>query len=572
MTAGRSADRHCSLVMAALAALLVGNTGCGSQKKGAEGGTGGAGQKDGGDVPQGDKPDGAGGAGGGDAGDAGPADANSACGEDGPVPPSAYRWTRRIGGTPGGVNTAKGVAVDTAGNLYFTGFMWGTINFAEDWGSTDVKVSAGSWDGYVTKVNSDGSYGWTRRFGGGGLDYADDMVIDSAGNLYLAGYFAETANFAADWGGTDVKTTAGSWDAMLIKINADGTYAWTKRWGGAAGWDFAFGIALRPSGNVLVTGTFIGTVDFAADWGKTDVQTVENGAFLLEMTPGGGYVQTRHIASSPGGNVSLRNVQVSSSGTVYLAGNFSNTVDFGAAWGTTEVKTAAGGGGFVGGDAFVTAIHGDGSYGWTHRLGGSCDDYAAGLMNDSSGDVYVTGGFQCMAVFSEDWGGVFDKKTSAGHEDAFLTKIKSDGSYGWTRRWGGPCFDNGAAIAIADKSVKSPGTVYVAGNWFHQEHGGPACAGASGTVNFAEDWGGADSRAGHGDASLTKINADGSYGWTRSIGGKGDDISHKVVTSGCAAYYSGKFGDTVDFGAAWMTSDVKIAKGADIFVTKLVEP
>src|SRR6185295_8774289 len=60
------------------------------------------------------------------------------------------------------------VAVDAAGNRYVTGPFSGAVDFNPGVGA-DVKTSASfiGGDVFVTRFNSDGTYGWTQTFGGG---------------------------------------------------------------------------------------------------------------------------------------------------------------------------------------------------------------------------------------------------------------------------------------------------------------------------------------------------------------------------------------------------------------------
>ena len=46
------------------------------------------------------------------------------------------------------------------------------------------------------------------------------------------------------------------------------------------------------------------------------------------------------------------------------------------------------------------------SYDWTHRMGASGADRVSGIATDGSGNVYLTGGFQSILNFAEDWGGM----------------------------------------------------------------------------------------------------------------------------------------------------------------------
>ena len=174
-----------------------------------------------------------------------------------------YGWAKRMGGT--GTDGGQSVSRDSSGNMYVTGAFEGAVNFAADFGGSDVKTSAGSGDVFVTRIDRNGAYGWTKRLGGTGYDNGQGVSVDSAGNVYVTGRFTGAVNFAADWSLTDSKTAAGLFDAFVTRINADGSYGWTKRMGGP-NYEPGFGVSVDPSGNVYVTGYFRNTVNFAADW------------------------------------------------------------------------------------------------------------------------------------------------------------------------------------------------------------------------------------------------------------------------------------------------------------------
>jgi len=61
---------------------------------------------------------------------------------------------------------------------------------------------------FITKINSDGTYDWTKRTGGSLYDRGNSVTTDASGNI-LTGLFSGTVNFGADWSGTDSKTSAG---------------------------------------------------------------------------------------------------------------------------------------------------------------------------------------------------------------------------------------------------------------------------------------------------------------------------------------------------------------------------
>jgi hypothetical protein len=62
----------------------------------------------------------------------------------------AYSWTKTMGGTVDDMGYS--VAVDQSGNVYVTGYFYGTVDFDPGAG-TDYRTSAGSSDIFLTKFN-----------------------------------------------------------------------------------------------------------------------------------------------------------------------------------------------------------------------------------------------------------------------------------------------------------------------------------------------------------------------------------------------------------------------------------
>ena len=368
----------------------------------------------------------------------------------------AHQWTTTWGGT--GSAGGYGVAVDGSGNVYTSGVFYGTVNF----GAGNV-TSAGSNDGFVTKLNSSGAHQWTTTLGGTGNEYGYSVAVDGSGNVHIAGFFLATVDF-----GAGNVTSAGGSDVFVTKLNSSGAHQWTTTWGGTSN-DYGLSVAVDGSGNVYATGYFGATVNFGAG---NVTSAGWNDVFVTKLNSSGAHQWTTTLGGT-GSDVGY-GVAVDGSGNVYTSGHFSGTVDFGAG----NVTSA---GGY---DVFVTKLNSSGAHQWTTTWGGTSGvDHGLSVAVDGSGNVHITGYFGATVDFGA--GNV----TSAGGYDVFVTKLNSSGAHPWTTTLGGTSNDDfGYGVA-----VDGSGNVYTAGQF-------------TGTVDFGA---GDVTSAGGADGFVVKLDSAG---------------------------------------------------------------
>jgi len=258
---------------------------------------------------------------------------------------AVYSFTKTIGGT--GQDIGRSVAVDSSGNVYITGSFRGTnVDFNPHPVDEDLKTSAGQEDIFLTKINANGSYGWTRTMGGDGSDVGRSVVVDSSNNfVYITGSFSGT-NVDFDYGtgaGEEDFHTSVNEDIFVTMINSGGSYGWTRTMGGD-GSDIGRSVVVDSSNNfVYITGSFSGTnVDFNPDPVDEDLQTSagQEDIFLTKINANGSY----DITVTIGGTASDigRSVAVDSNDNVYMTGSFSGTdVDFNPDPVDEDLKTSA---------------------------------------------------------------------------------------------------------------------------------------------------------------------------------------------------------------------------------------
>jgi hypothetical protein len=140
----------------------------------------------------------------------------------------------------------QGIAVDTSGNVYVTGYSAATWN--GPLGVAPLHAYSGGNDIVVLKLNSAGAYQWHTFYGSAGSgDIGQGIAVDTSGNVYVTGYSNAT------WGAPLHAHSGGGADIVVLKLNSAGAYQWHTFYG-TTGTDSGQGIAVDTSGNVYVTG------------------------------------------------------------------------------------------------------------------------------------------------------------------------------------------------------------------------------------------------------------------------------------------------------------------------------
>jgi hypothetical protein len=163
-------------------------------------------------------------------------------------------------------------------------------------------------------------------------------------------------------------------------------------------------------------------------------------------------------------------------------------------------------------DVYVVKLDATGNLQWTRTIGGPESDGGNSLIQTSDGGYAIAG-------YTESFG--------AGKMDVYVIKLDANGNLQWTTTIGGKGWDVGTSlIQISD--------------------GGYAIAG------FTSSFG-----AGDYDVYVVKLDAHGNLQWTKTIGGKKEDVGTSLIQTSDGGYAIAGF--TSSFGAG----------DYDIYVVKL---
>ena len=377
---------------------------------------------------------------------------------------TALVYCTYLGGA--GEDGASSIAVDSAGNALVAG---GTrsLDFPTTKGAYQTANAGLGQDAFVTKLNAAGSdLIYSTYLGGNGDEAACGSTLDGSGNAYLTGSTA-SSNFPRTAGALRAGP-GGQGDIFVTKLNANGSgLVYSTALGGSA-LDMACSIQVDKAGNAHITGDA-----YSADFPTTPgaVQPKFGGGRLdlhvVKLNPEGtAFVYSTYLGGK--GDDTGFGLALDSSGNAYVTGG-SDSSDFPVTAGA--LQTALRGPQ----DAVVAKLSPDGrSLLYSTYLGGSGADIGLGIALDSSANICVTGG-----AGSADFPITRDAVQTSlkGLSDAFVTKIKADGSgLLYSTFLGGSQDDDGLGIV-----VDSAGSAYVAGETTSSDF--PTTAGAPRTTS-----------------------------------------------------------------------------------------
>ena len=419
-------------------------------------------------------------------------------------------WSQRFGDASS--QLVYDVATDASGNIIIAGYFEGSVNFGGH-----ILASAGQEDIFVAKYAPDGTHIWSYRFGDSDDQYGFTVTVDASGNVIQAGMFFGRVDF-----GNGPLTSAGTSDIFVAKFNSSGAPLWSKRFGDSSTQE-ATSVTADATGNVIITGAYLGTVDFGSgplpSSGNHDI-------FLAKFNSEGVHLWSDHFGD--GDSQFGRRVAADASGNIILVGEFYGRADFG-----DGSLLSAGGR-----DICMAKFASDGSHSWSKRFGDADNQAAPRVTVDASGNIIIAGYFEGTVDFG---GGTL---TSAGSADLLVAKFDSSGNHLWSAGYGDSSFQHAYGVA-ADAS----GNIIMSGYF-------------TGEVDFG---GGTLSSAGDYDVFLARFDPDGAHIWSDRFGDSQSQYSQNVTTDASGnAIMVGSFQGSIDFGSGDLTS----AGLYDIFVVK----
>jgi len=186
-----------------------------------------------------------------------------------------FSWVKQIENEQG-----HDIKVDSAGNIYTSGYFGGTVDFDPGPGTCNLTADS-SGHFYLLKLTSDGIFIWAKRLNGF-ITYK--LALDASGNTYTTG---------GSFSSVDVDPGPGVYNLIgpciyITKLNSDGNFIWAKQLDVYGSRDFTqiYSVAFDDFENVYSVGIFHSMIDF--DPGSATYNLTPNGftdAFVHKMGP-----------------------------------------------------------------------------------------------------------------------------------------------------------------------------------------------------------------------------------------------------------------------------------------------
>ncbi len=394
-----------------------------------------------------------------------------------------------------GIDYPRGIARDSAGNVYIAGFT-DSPNLAATQTAFQSKYHGGTGayvdgDTFVAKLNPTATSAlYVTYLGGSQDDICAGLAVDANGSAYVTGYttssdFPTKGGFSSKFAGAGGNPFLPGGDVFVSKLTPDGSaLAYSTYLGGSMD-DRGIAIAVNAAGEAYVAGATMSS-NFPLGPGKSYTPGGYQGAggspplcsgcapalswgdaFVVKLDAAGANILGGMMLGGTQDDVALA-IALDPTGGVYIGGltlssNFPTKNAFQGSYGganpNNEVILQFG-------DAFLAHLDSTlQSLTFSTYLGGSGDDAIWGMTTDGAGNVYATG-LTTSANFPVTAGAYSTQYKGPANiggrifmlGDAFVAKFNSSGQRLFVTYLGGSDDDMGWSVALDGN-----GNIFVAG-------------------------------------------------------------------------------------------------------------
>jgi hypothetical protein len=226
----------------------------------------------------------------------------------------------------------------------------------------DVSGNHGGGDMWILKIDVNGNKVWQKTYGGSKYESKAALTVTTDGVYLLTGHTESNDG--------DVSGNHGSWDVLVLKVDASGSKIWSKTFGGSHQEDANSVVATKDGGCIIAGDTYSNDGDVSGNHGSdVDMWVLKldkNGQKTWQSTLGGTDMdQAYSIAALADGSYMVTGFAVSDNGDV--TGNHGN-------W-----------------DYWVVKVSSTGKKLWQKTFGGPGRDWPNAIIATNDGSFVIAG-------------------------------------------------------------------------------------------------------------------------------------------------------------------------------------
>lgn len=448
-----------------------------------------------------------------------------------------YLWANQISA----INTNTNIqiwssVVDGNGNVLNLGTLIDTADMDPGVGIFNLIGNQAGQNVFIQKLDSNGNFVWAKQIGGTQSIIKSRCIdVDNNNNIIIAGTYNLSVDFNPSIASTFNVTASGSRDVFVLKLNSSGLFQWVKTFGANSIPLECLAMKIDNNNEVIIGGSFKGTVDFDPGAFTQYLSTNSNTAtapFLVKLATNGYYIWARSFTTSNTGVI--KSIEIDASNNVISTGEYKGNIDLDPGI-PVALKTSD----TLSNDIFISKLNVAGNYQTCASFGGAGNEEIVAIKVDNANNYILAGNFIDQCDFDPSIAqNILTSTTNS--KDCFVLKLSNSLNYNWVKQFG-----SNTDEYLFSMNLDPVNFIYLYGNFQSTVDFNPGI----GVNNLVS--------SGMNDIFMLKLNSNGGFMRANKIGNTLEDEGKTIfVGSNYSIYGSGQFNNTVDFNPASIANNL----------------
>ena len=446
-----------------------------------------------------------------------------------------YLWAKNIGGT----GTIDPSAIVIGGNfIYLAGNYNSTVDFDPSTNVSNLTTTNSLGSGFIAKYDLNGFFVLSKSIDGIGTITINDVKFLS-NQVVITGYLTETMDLDPSVNTLEL-TSNGLSDTFIAKYSTSLLVQSAINFGGTSN-DTATSLALDSSGNIIISGSYQGTVDFdpsGSTSSLTSTTTSISNTFIAKYTSGLVFQWVKDIGGRSTTS-SISKFVLDSTNNILITGSYTSTSDFDPSVAIVSLTASNS-------DIFIAKYDANGNYVWAKKIGGTSTDYSRNIAIDTSNNIHIYGTFTGIVDFDPN-AGITNLDSVNGTN--YFAKYDNNGSF---------VYASNLNTTISTLLVDNSNALVISGSFI-------------GNRDFDPSIGAANLYSLRTSVFLAKYAIDGAYVFAKPIGGDkpSNAVTNFVATDGTGNIYrAGSLSATTDLDPSATVFNLSSISAPGVFIAK----